>query len=345
MDEAAPVVTLRPDDARVEWRGAVEVEHTPQWSRAWRLPAGALSRYGVDGLRERALMPAGVRLVFRTTSATVGVQLDDGWDGYGDGLPVELVVDRSAVGSTRPDAAGRVTFAGLGAEPKEVQLWLPQFGEVRVRALEVDRDSRVEAPAPDARSRLVAYGSSITHGRTAPTPRSTWPALLADALDLHLTSLGFGSECHLDPLVARTVAALPADVVVLCLGINVYTGASLTQRTLPPAVAGFVDLVREGHPAVPVHLVTPIASPAREDVPNAAGLTLAEVRRIVAAAGRRLQQAGDEHLHVVDGLCVLGPEEAHHLPDGLHPDAAGYELMAGRLSRQVRATLRHDGGR
>lgn len=334
---AGGTTTLPPGDPRIEWRGVVEVEHGPDWSRAWRLPSAGLSRYGLVGLGERALMPAGVRLVFRTTSTTVGIRLAPGWDDDGDALPVDLVVDGQRAGSSRPDRDGRAGFGDLGAGPKQVELWLPQFGQVRVTGVELERACAVERPPADRRRRLVTHGSSITQCRTAPSPTSTWPALLAEQLDLQLTCLGFGGECHADPLVARTVAALPADLIVLCMGINMYTGASLSARTLAPAVTGFVETVRDGHPTAPIHLITPISSPDREDVPNAVGLTLSQVRTAVEAVGRRLREAGDQHLHLIDGRSILGPSDARLLADGLHPDATGYALMARRLATQLAA--------
>ena len=48
-----------------------------------------------------------------------------------------------------------------------------------------------------------------------------------------------------------------------------------------------------------------------------------------------MQAVGDANLHYVDGLEILGPEEAHLLPDDLHPDAEGYRLMGDRFLKRV----------
>ncbi len=40
---------------------------------------------------------------------------------------------------------------------------------------------------------------------------------------------------------------------------------------------------------------------------------------------------GDDQLTVIDGLALIGPEEASLLHDGLHPSPEGYRLLAQRL--------------
>ena len=44
---------------------------------------------------------------------------------------------------------------------------------------------------------------------------------------------------------------------------------------------------------------------------------------------------GDRHLHYFDGLQIFGPEAAHLLPDDLHPNAEGYQVLARNFLREV----------
>ena len=43
----------------------------------------------------------------------------------------------------------------------------------------------------------------------------------------------------------------------------------------------------------------------------------------------------DTNIHYVDGLEIFGAESLHLLPDDLHPDAEGYQLMGGTFTRKV----------
>ena len=163
-------------------------------------------------------------------------------------------------------------------------------------------------------------------------PRPGLRSSLAN-LGLNLTCLGFGGECHLDTMVARTIRDLPADVVSLCLGINVFGGASLSPRSFRPAIIGFVQTVREGHPDIPLIVMSPIYSPPRESTPNVVGFDLPFMRQEVESAVRALQEYGDANIHYIDGLTNLSADHAHLLPDSLHPNAEGYKLMGKNITR------------
>ena len=73
-----------------------------------------------------------------------------------------------------------------------------------VIGLEID-DGSVLSADEDNRLKWVVYGSSITMGRQAVNGASTWPGIAARKMDLNLTNLGFGGECHVDPLISDVI--------------------------------------------------------------------------------------------------------------------------------------------
>ncbi|MBZ2196300.1 hypothetical protein KCQ71_09065 [Ruania sp. N2-46] len=204
--------------------------------------------------------------------------------------------------------------------------WLPQDGETWIRSVHLTGSAHAD-PAPA--TRWTAYGSSITQCSAAAGPSETWPALVARALDWDLTCLGFGGQCHLDPVAVRTITGIPADVVSLCLGINVQGGATMSQRTFGPQVAGLIDQVRTGHPAAVIAVITPIVSPPLESTPNAVGVTLEWMRDAIADV---VAGTDDDRLHLIDGPSIIGHQDVHLLSDEVHPDAVGYRLMGERLA-------------
>jgi len=286
-------------------------------------------------------MPAGVRLQMRTDAEAVRLPIENASPERA--ATADVLVDGELHSRTDITAGPSRLDVALPAGSHEVQIWLPQAALIRVGAAVVEGATTVQ-PVP-AGLRWTTYGSSITHCAQAHGPSQTWPALVARQWDWDLTCLGFSGQCHLDPIAARTIAATPADVVSLCLGINIYGNSSFNERSLAPQVAGFIDQVRDAHPGVPIVVITPIASPDREDTPNEAGmrqggelhsegLTLGQIRQTVAEVTAAAQVA-DPDLHLIDGLEVLGADEAHLMPDGLHPDGTGYELMATRLAPRL----------
>ena len=317
------------DDLRASWLGAVSVERTREWTRPWRVFHEERPLLP-QALLERAAMPAGVRLAFTSDTTVVGGEVET----QAESSPVDLVVNGEIIGSQPLAGTGAFRFEGLPEGEKQIEVWLPQFGEFRLRALEVSDGATIEAQ-PDSRPRWVTYGSSITQCRAAASPTQTWPAIVARGRNFNLTCLGYGGQCHLDPLIARTMRELPADYLSMCVGINIYGAVSLNQRTFRPGICAFVQIVREKHSDTPFVVMSPIFSPPREDQPNAVGFTLKAMREEVAQAVEDLRAYGDRHVHYVDGLHVFGPDLAHLLPDDLHPNAEGYRRMGDHFLRVV----------
>jgi hypothetical protein len=266
-------------------------------------------------LDDVARMAAGVRLEFETDARGFG------WDVRTDGN-IDVVINDKLVSRSRT-----VHVDDLPAGGKRVRIWLPQSNHVSLGELDSDAAPKAVPEGP----RWIAYGSSITQCRLAAGPSETWPALVATELGWSLRCLGFAGECHLDPAVAHYIRDTEADVISLCVGVNIHGAATFSARSLGPALEGFVRTIRDGHPDTPILLITPLHAPERERQRNALGQTLADVRAEVAAAAHGLP--------VLDGPSVFGPDDAHLLVDGLHPGADGYRLLAERLRPHLAALL------
>lgn len=327
---------LAGDDRRLTWCGAISFQKQDGWVMPWRIPFAERGLFH-EGLRSSAATAAGVRLRFRSNTRIVS----------GLAVPpvtqpkkLDLLVD-GRLHTTFEWAPGveRFEFAGLPAGEKLLELWLPVNFEFRLRRLELDAGATVR-PAPHRGRQWIAYGSSITQASDAASPSRTWPAIVARGLGLNLTSLGFGGECHLDGGIARMIGGLPADFISLCVGINIYGGGSFNARSFRPAIIDFVRTVRRSHPAVPITVMSPIwGFSSRETTANAAGLTLRAMRGEVGAAVAALAAHGDRHVHYVDGLSILGPEDWRLLPDNLHPGPEGYAQMGRTFLDKVARPL------
>lgn len=337
-----------------------------------RLPLGAFDRMADDLSRIVARQAAGIRLEIMT--AATRVQLDvrilrhvfAGTDpesheaGFAatsgtDVLSVvstqegTLVIESAEATRTVEGAPVTLTFA-LGAsptgQPRRVQLWLPHNAEIELLALRADA---TWVPFEPAEPRWVHHGSSISHCLEATGPLGVWPVIAARALGLGITDIGLAGNSMLDPYVARALRDIEADLISFKVGINIVNGDAFTERTLVPALHGFIDTVREGHPHTPLVVISPVYCGIHEETSgptifdpgtglcSAAGtgsLNLGEVRhiveRVVATRAR-----DDSALHLIDGRVLLGEEDAAHLWDNLHPDPAGYQLIGKRFAEEL----------
>ncbi|WP_157802367.1 GDSL-type esterase/lipase family protein [Diaminobutyricimonas aerilata] len=255
-----------------------------------------------------------------------------------------------------PGPVVRVTLdLGAASARRDVVVWFPHDAGVTLAG--VSGDAPVE-PVPDsARPHWVHHGSSISHGGNAHDPRETWPAQVGRALGIRWSNLGFGGNAMLDPMTARSIAAMDADVVTLELGINIVGADAMRPRALTSATHAFLDALRDRHPDAPIVLIGAFACPALETTPgpmvatpngprgtergqDADVLTLQRSREVLRAVAA---VRDDPALHYLDGLELFGTADAHLLEDGLHPSQCGLDLIARRfLEREVIGPVRAD---
>lgn len=312
----------------VTFEGAVSLEVTPQYVHPWRLIHEDFELFEPALRNLPAATPAGIRLTMVSNTTTITLQADAGQpEKIGS---FDLLVDGKLHQRQPFDSPyDTITFTDIPQGEHVLELYLPQRCPVRIKSIAIDANATA-TPYIDTRPKWLVYGSSITHCGSANGPTETWPALVASRFNLNLTCLGYGGSCHMEPMVTRMMRDLPADYISVCLGINMYGGSTYNQRTFRAGVIGTLLNIRDGHPDTPLVVVSPISNPPREDKPNLVGMTLTIIRQAVEEVVTLLQARGDKHIHFVDGLKLYGPEYAHHMPDGLHPDAKGTHVLADR---------------
>ncbi|TQN48189.1 GDSL-like lipase/acylhydrolase family protein [Humibacillus xanthopallidus] len=358
--------------------GAAELERTARGLRPHRLPRPIRERFADPQLSLMEAQPSGVRIAVSTTARRLSLELLSTRVAY-RGLPrargvVDVTVDGAAHSShalTRGDAIelnmqtgastmtsgdpDLVVIDGLEAGEKTIEIWLPHNEQVDVVALHTDAPVR---PAQRTGPVWLHHGSSISHGSNATSPTGIWPAVAARRAHAQLHNLGFGGSALVDPFMARHMRDAKADLISAKLGINVINHDSMRLRSFVPAVHGFLDTIRDGHPETPLLLISPIFCGIHENTPGPGAIDPAAlgsgVMRFVATgtegdtAGGRLTlrvvrraleeivaaRSDDPNLHHLDGLELYGEHDASALPlpDGLHPDTATHALIGKRFA-------------
>ncbi|MFH8369976.1 SGNH/GDSL hydrolase family protein [Streptomyces sp. NPDC018031] len=345
---SAPDRRIAHDDPVLRYRGAVSLERGAGWTAPWRLPYREAALYLPEGGTGRAALPSGVRVTFRTDSPFLHCRYQADppprLNGPAERARLDVVCAGRApvtvdLRETGEDAEFRVD--GLPGTMGTVALWLPYYHRFRLRSLTVAGDAAVRREDEDGRPRWVHYGSSVSQGRGAASPSRAWAALVARRAGWDLTSLALGAACCLQPMTARLMRDLPADLLTMCVGVNVQSLGSHNRDSLLAALVGFVRTVREGHPDTPFAVMSSIVAPERERVPGPSGLTMRECRAQVRRAVELLRAHGDEHLHYLDGLEVFGPGCTRLMlePEGtdrLHPAPGGHPVLASRFLAVLR---------
>ncbi|MFF0816234.1 GDSL-type esterase/lipase family protein [Rhodococcus sp. NPDC003318] len=361
-------------------RGAMDLEDTGRGVLPHRLPAWARAQCPDPQLAVSESQPSGVRVAFRSRATVVELDVlptkatypgfprrtDGVYDLLVDGAPtaqavatggdVQTIDLATGTSTTRPGEATTLRFTDLPEREKDIEIWLPHNERTQLVAL------RTDAPVEPWRERTVwlHHGSSISQGSNAVRPTGIWPAIGASAGGVDLVNLGFGGSMLLDPFAARVIRDARADLISLKIGINLVNTDLMRLRAFRPAVHGFLDTIRDGHPETPLVVISPLYCGIHETSPGpsifdldalrdgviryrsagdpaerAAGkLTLEVIRAELAAV--IAQRAGDDpHLHLLDGRDLYGESDSAllPLPDLLHPDEATHRLVGERFAQ------------
>jgi hypothetical protein len=358
-------------------RGAVRIERTARGLLPRRATEEAFRRIPDDFMRASVGQSAGIRLAFRTAATRLELRVSgmkmtelpdtpmpEGWydvtrDGEIVASAASMVGPRFVFSFERPDAfrvdgPDDVLAFDLPGGDAEYELWLPYTDEVELLGLSADA-LVLPATASD-RPRWLHHGSSISHGYIASRTTNTWPVIAARGLGFDLTSVAYSGNALLDQLTARTIRDTPADLISLKLGINVVNGDHMRRRVFRSAVHGFLDTIRDGHPATPILVISPIHCPPVERVPGptyavpdrtplwvesrgraeelAEGKLSLEVIRDELRAIVDLRREWDAALGYLDGSELYGAEDNARmpLPDNLHPADDVNALLAERFT-------------
>lgn len=362
--------------------GALEVERTDRGLLPHRLPALARARNTDPQLAMAESQPSGVHLAMRTRATVIeldtiptkrhyagapprpdgiyDLRVDGGLTaqgtvGEGDVLRIDV-----STGTFTPvrGEPGTVRFEGLEERVKDVRIWLPHDETTELVALRTD--APVQPIAVSERRVWLHHGSSLSHGSNATNPTAIWPVIAADQGAVDLVNLGLGGSALLDSFTAAAMREVPADLVSVKIGINLANADLMRLRALGPAVHGFLDTLRQGHPHTPLLVVSALHCPMHEHTPGpgamdmdalkegrvafrATGdpndptrLTLTNIRReLERVVAQRADQ--DQNLHYLDGRELYGEADFAELPlpDGLHPDTPTHRRIGERFAARV----------
>ncbi len=362
--------------------GTAELEKTDRGVLPHRLPSWVRHQFPDPQLLAMERQPSGVHLAFTTTASRIELithpdrvayrgtdrprgRIDIVIDGKlhardelsgGGCLEIDLQTGSSSAHSG-PDHA--TVISALSTDPKRVEMWLPHNESLEIISLRADAPVHTDNRAGKI---WLHHGSSISHGSNALAPTEIWPVVAArTAGTVELRNLGFGGNALVDPFLARVIRDAPADFISVKLGINVVNLDSMRLRSFVPAVHGFLDTIRDGHPVTPLLLVSPLFAGIHESTPGPAAvdpsslgtdhvqfvatgapgdtaqgrLTLEIIRDALLTVSR--DRKDDANLYYLDGLDLYGPEDgvALPLPDGLHPTVEAHDLIGRRFADRV----------
>ena len=287
-----------------------------------RLPADTWSR---------ALVPAGVRLEVRCCGVDrlrirYAASAPSPTDAYRRSAPVFTLLsgdDVAAETSAHPTDDGTAILE-LPSPDGEFTVHLPETLRPVIHAVEAG--TGMVEPAP-RRPRWLVYGDSIVEGWAASRPHLAWPALAGRALGVDTVNLGYAGAARGELASAEQLAALDADLITVAFGTNCWARPPHSAALLHETVRAFLTVLRQGHPHIPLLVVSPVVRPDADATPNRLGATLTDLRAAV------------EYAAAAQGVALLpggGLLDAAQLADGVHPGDGGHARLAEAVVTALR---------
>jgi lysophospholipase L1-like esterase len=316
---------LVPDDSRITYS---------DYARLVTLDA-SVARFdrvisGAQGSLQNANPAARVR--FRTDATSVTASFSTGSLGITQGIGV-ILIDGARAGTFDASANNstlNVNVPVSGGGYHNVELLLPYSQDVRFTGLTVNGGAAFQTPPARPGTRWVAYGDSITEGFSAGDSYKNYPSLVGVAKDWEVVNMGFGwrgiKDSGATGADGTVVGGLGADVISVMMGYN-DAAAGLSAANYRAYMEAFVAKVRDIDGSVPIYLISPIYSTNN-------GTTLGGYRDELIDF---VNDSTDPRLYFIDGLAlgINSSNSGTYLTDGIHPNDAGFALIASNLAGQL----------
>jgi lysophospholipase L1-like esterase len=334
---------IAPDDAKIAYSDYVHMEFVPspvdasaklaRFDRILDIPAkgyrwdnpGARIRFRTDATSVKALLYFNELHVSTSARNSNGLYLIDGAS-----QPAWVFHTKAAQTKREPESVVVTMTAGGAPGFHDYELILPYGDSVDFQGVEINPESRFEAPPARPATRYLAYGDSITHGFTASAVDKSYAFLVAQKKGWQIINLGLGGRAS-NVSDARVVTSLKADVISVLMGANDWQGAGPLER-YRSNMMGFFDVIRAAQPNVPIYYLTSLwVAPSWNPKGQVADLeSYRQVAREIVAARK------DPNLHLVEGPELIDHDAALFDATPVHPNDKGFAQMAERLAAQMR---------
>ncbi len=300
-----------------------------------RLPEALVEK--IPALKDASARPCGARLLFKTNSKTIKIEIDlenvyvdRGFAFYQSNVAPVFIGERTGADfagiitadNTYADSRITGTFANEGEN--DVVVYLPRNPTVTDISICLDDDAEVLPPTPFKTEKpIVFYGSSIVENGHCGA-QNAYNALVARELDADYYNLGFSGLARGEIEVAEFICSIEHGIFVYDYDHNAPNPEHLAATHYP-----FYKAYREKCPDTPVIMMT---RPAYDDP------TSAERLAIVRKSYEKGIKDGDKNLYFIDGKTLFGdvlPEIC--TTDRTHPNDLGHYLMYKRVSEVIKS--------
>jgi hypothetical protein len=209
----------------------------------------------------------------------------------------------------------------------------PLYNGVNSVQIGIDAGSVLEEPLPfKLNGKIVIYGTSITQGGCVTRPGMAYSNIISRKMDVQFVNLGFSGNGRGEPTLAHLINQISGTRIII---LDYEANAS---ETIKDSLGPFVDILREGHPAIPILIMSKIRY--ANAVPGGQAYeSLLQNRDFQKNLVEERRMNGDENIYFLDGSTVLGEDYFECTVDGVHPTDLGSLRIADALIPEIEKIL------
>jgi len=287
-----------------------------------------------SGCEVRGMLPPDgeARITLQTTDTNVVPPVVTVYHGSFSGQAIHVGPDPVTITIKPPDRFDVMqqisAQQSLPFDPRLARVCFPPIHPVRVLSIEGDLTYPPDDATPDRA--LLCYGSSITHGAHAISPRGTYAAQCAWRLGYDLINLGVGGSARMDAAIADHIAARDDwDVATFEMGINVR---DWPVEQFHETTAHFVQTVAAARPDKPIFCIDLFTYFGDFETPPDHATRFRDVVRQI------VDETDGANVHYVDGRTILDDPTGLQT-DMVHPNDNGMLKMGHALANVIRNTI------
>ena len=156
--------------------------------------------------------------------------------------------------------------------------------------------------------------------------------IISRKLDVQFVNLGFSGNGRGEPELAHLINQIPGtSFIILDYEAN-------ANETIKNSLGPFVNILREGHPEIPILIMSKIRY--ANAVPGSQAYeSLLQNRDFQKNMVEECKMNGDENIYFLDGSTVLGEDYFECTVDGVHPTDLGSLRIADALIPEIEKIL------
>lgn len=213
------------------------------------------------------------------------------------------------------------------------EIIMPYGDSVDVAGISVSQAAKLSTPRLRPKFRCAIYGDSVTQGFTAKSIAETYAFRLAQKKNWQLINLGIGGRSS-NSYDGSILGKIKFDLLIVLMGVNDWQGGRPVS-VYKKRMKGFISNFRKPQKKTPIYFITPLWVPSPWQ-PKNAKFKLEAYRQALREV---VKESNEPNIKLIEGPELIDHDKKYFDHIAVHPNDAGFKIMAERLAEKISISL------